>query len=213
MSFVGNVVYLAYDQVYQKNPIWLKGGIAEKLVSQLPANSIVSGAEINQFTGGMLPLSALFLLMSGLNGTDGWSFSPEPGAELYRSEINPYAFYDATTAANSTSKEPLRFEFFLTLPANGPFGMTMQLPVMEMLKALLENHRNLGGVFECIMPIGYYRDCILTDIRTGQIQVDTNQLQPGLVFAFVQPIITKTEGQSVYNAAVRRLSGSAGVAG
>jgi hypothetical protein len=212
MNF-GEIALFAYDQIYQKSPIYLKGGIAEKLVSQIPANSVISGAEINQFTGGRLPLSALFLLMSGLSGTDGWAFTPEPGAEMYRSEVNPYAFYDATTAANSTSKEPLRFEFSLVLPANGPFGMTMQLPVMEMLKALLNNHRNLGGVFECVMPIGYYRDCLLTDIKATQIQVETKKLQPGLLLAFVQPIITKTEGQSVYNSAVRRLSGSAGVAG
>jgi hypothetical protein len=91
--------------------------------------------------------------------------------------------------------------------------MAMQLPVMEMLKTLLENHRNLGGVFECIMPIGYYRDCILTDIKTTQIEVETNQLQPALAFSFVQPIITQTEGQRVYNNAVKRLSGSNGVAG
>lgn len=220
MSFIDDIggllsegILFAYDQMYQKSPIFLKKGIAEKLISQLPTTGTISADNVNKVIGSRLPIAALLLPMAGSAGTDGWAFRPEPGAELYRSEINQYAFYDATTAANSTTKEPLRFDFTLTLPANGIFGMTLQMPTMEMLKASLDIHRNLGGLFDCVMPIGFYQDCILTDIKTTQIQVETSQLQPALLLSFVQPVVTKESAQNAYNNQIKRLFGSVGVAG
>lgn len=216
MSVISDVTLLAYDALYQKSPILLKNGLASQLISQaaslVPSNSFITSNQITSKLPSVLPLAALFYPIAGFSA-NGWAFRPESGAEIYRSEISQYAFYDASTAANSTTKEPLRFEFTLELPTNGLLGMAAQLPIMETMKAMLENHRNLGGVFACLMPIGYYDNCILKDVKTTQSQADTKQLQPALVFTFEQPIITTTEAKDMYNNMIKRLGGSVGKAG
>jgi hypothetical protein len=171
------ILHSAYDLAFQKSPIVLRGG-----------------------SFNFEPLSALFTLISGFNN---WAFKPLSGADIFKVGVSELPSYDLSTAANSTTKEPLYFEYLLMLPAN---HFAVQLPVMYALQSILYQHRDNGGTFDCIMPAAFMDKCILTGVKTADTMTETTQLQPALVLSFMKPLISTQDVRDGYNKLMKKIS-------
>jgi hypothetical protein len=185
--------------LYQLTPIWLQNGIA--------TNS----------AGGYLPILAIlnYEVFAALNNLAGqsqavqnamqsdWSFEnafaifqPAPGGSLVKQSIAEYPFANLNVAANATLRDPLNVSMIMMTPMKEPHAWALKASRMTSLKAVLDEHNNLGGTYIVFTPAYIYSDmCIeaLTDASTAASPLPQNTWR----WDFTKPLVSM---QDIYGA-------------
>src|SRR5262245_24832524 len=146
----------AYQLRYQICPIVLTGGIA----AQIP--------------GGMLPLTTLFNV--GIIDELGIPFNPQdldnsfghfnilPGGTLVQQSIAKYPFANQTVAANAFIREPLTLSVIMDAPMRGTSAWEVKHLLFTALKAMLDKHNNLGGMYTVFTPAYMYTNMLMLSL-------------------------------------------------
>jgi len=170
----------AFDLLFSRNPIILKGGIAS--VGDL----------------GYLPVS---LLYGGLL-SDFATFTPQSGT-LISNTIAKYPFFDSTEAANATYRNANFLSFEMTVKCGGGLNRNTVLLRMESFKRGLEAHIKRGGLFMLITKYGIQKNAILTNLSLTKDEPDTMAFS----IDFEAPLVDTEDAETRYNDTMKKLSG------
>jgi hypothetical protein len=190
--------YEIFKLGYQISPIILTNGVASLIPGQMLP--IVALTESASFTLGLLsgtdvpPLDSFFA-----------HYRPLPGSTLVNNQIGNYPFANQEVAANAIIAQPLNVPMMMTCPARSNNGGYLgKLAIMSSLQKVLAQHNISGGTYIVATPSHIYTNCILLGMRdvssSGGKQVQTDwQLD------FVQPLISQTSAQQVYNTLMQKI--------
>jgi len=169
----------AFDLLFSRNPIILKGGIAT--VGDL----------------GYLPISMLY---GGLL-SDFATFTPQSGT-LVNYTIARYPFFDSTEAANATYKNSNFTSFEMTVKCGGGLNRNTVLLRMEAFKRALNAHITRGGLFMLITKYGVQKDAILVNLSLTKDEQDTMAFS----IDFEAPLVDTEDAETRYNDTMKKLS-------
>ena len=176
---------------YEISPIFLVGGIA----AQMPGGvaPISSFLQASSYPTGILSNSDDI-------GLDDYfaHFKVIPGGTLANNQIGQYTFANQFVAANAIIFQPLNISLLMIAPARGSGAYLQKLAIMTALQSTIQQHVNLGGLFNVATPAFLYTNCLLLPIRdvTGGGQ---DQVQVEWQWDFTQPLVTLAEAQAAMN--------------
>ena len=182
---------------FQVNPIILTGGI----VAQIP--------------GGILPLTQLFY---GTSPTGlGLPFNPDdldnsfgafnvlPGGTLVQQAIGKYPFANQHVASNAVIAEPLTLSVIMDTPMRGPRPFDTKGAIFSSLKATLDAHNNVGGVYSIFTPAFMYQNMVLTAL-TDNSRGNNSLPQNAWRFDFEKPLIAQEDIQLALNQLMAKIN-------
>jgi hypothetical protein len=190
--------------MYQICPIMLVGGIA----SQIP-------------NGGMLPLLNLMyqetpdpdnrnhplMLPSNIKNLDETfgTFNVLPGGTLVAQTIGKYPFANQWVAANAVIREPLTVSVIMDAPMRGNQAWSIRQVIFMALKATLDSHNNMGGMYNIATPAYFYENMVmtaLTDNSRGNNSIPQNAWR----WDFEKPLVVLSEIQGAQNQTLQQIS-------
>ncbi len=194
-----------FKLAFQLSPVLLTNGIAKYV------------------PGGALPIIALteaahFLtgLLSGAGNIElddfFAHFQPMPGGTLVDNQIGMYPFANQAVAANAIIAQPLQLSMLMRCPARDELGYATKLATMLALKAVLDQHNNLGGTYTVVTPSYFYTNGILTGMRDVS-DAQSKQVQNAWQLDFLFPLLTLETAQSVQNNLMSKLTGGTQLSG
>lgn len=190
----------AFGVSFQISPIILVGGIATLAGGILP---IVALTQALSFTVGIL---------DGANESDVnqylAQFAPIPGATIISQTIGEYPFANQATAANAVITTPLTLSMRMDISAKPGVGYITKLATMMALKATIEQHNNMGGLYTVITPSGVWDNCICQDIRDIS-RSDIKQPQNAWQWDFRKPLVTLAQAAAAQNSLMSKISNGA----
>lgn len=169
---------------YEKNAIYLFGGIAGSSYSNSIAISTIAG---------------------GLDLT----FVPLSGGSLGPNQVATYPFANQGIAANAVIAQPLTISVKMIAPANPAtsqgIGYLSKVNAMTALATSLRLHDNLGGLYSIWTPAYIYSNCLrldMVDISDGSAQ----QTQFQWRLDFYQPLITLQQAAQAQSSLMNALT-------
>jgi hypothetical protein len=177
-----------FKNSFEVCPIFFSGGIAANL------------------PGGLLPITSVLQpgLTSIVTGQPFASFKVMPGGKLGSNEIGRYPFANQATAGNAIIAQPLNISLEMFTPAATVGSMPAKLPIFTTLKATLDNHTALGGLFIVCTPALIYENAIYKDVT--DITPDGPQVQARWQWDFELPLITLQQAQMAQNNMMSKIS-------
>jgi hypothetical protein len=182
---------------FQVNPIILTGGVA----ANIPA--------------GVLPLAQLFYGTSptglGLpynpNKLDDafGAFNVLPGGTLIAQAVAKYPFANQHVAANAVIAEPLTLSVIMDAPMRGPQPFDVKSAIFSALKATLDAHNNVGGLYTVYTPAFMYQNLVLlslTDNSRGNNSLPQNAWR----FDFEKPLVAQEDVELALNQLMSKVS-------
>lgn len=187
----------AYKLGFEISPIILVNGIASNMPWQMLP--IVALTDAPTFTTGLLG-------GSDLTNLDAYfaHWKPLAGSTLISQTIPTYPFANQQTAANAVVAQPLNISMLMLCPVQTTHAV--KLASMLVLQDTLAQHNASGGTYIVATPAFIYTNCLLakvTDVSTNE----SKQPQYAYQFDFVQPLITISDLEQVYNTLMNRIAG------
>jgi len=180
-----------WAQKYQLNPIFLMGG-----TGLAPGSSPNNDIPVTTYTDAN-PQQPTFA-----------KYMPLPGASLLKYQASTFPFANQAIAANAVIQQPLNIAMMMICPVQSGSTWEQKLGTMNALVHSLQQHINLGGLFNVNTPSQTYTACILLDIRDVS-QGETKQPQYKYQWDFYVPLITLDQAQAVLNTLLAKLSSGA----
>lgn len=194
----------AWQLAFQSAPIVLSGGLAELVPGgYLPLIAITEGLGI---AGGLLGANGLPSSQNQFFA----QFEPLPGTTLIANQLGQYPFANQAVAANAIIQSPLTVSMLMKAPVNTAGGYWNKIAQFTAIKATLDKHSALGGVYLVITPSYAFQNAILlglTDVTDGE----GRQKQIEWQWDFQVPLITQSEAATALNSLLSRLNGGAQV--
>ncbi len=167
---------------------------------------VLSGGAVAQIPGGMLPLLTLFGAGSfDLDDAFG-AFNVLPGGTLISQTVAKYPFANQSVAANATIREPLTLSVIMDAPMRGPNAWAIKQMVMGALKATLESHNNMGGLYTVLTPAYMYTNMIMTAM-TDNSRGNNSLPQNAWRFDFEKPLVALEDLAGAQNQLMGKISG------
>lgn len=179
-----------YRGLYEISPVYLVGGIAEKI------------------PGGVLPIAALTEALSAggsiLTGNFGdvvdfdryfAHWSPVYGSQWLSYDVASYPMFSQQEAANSIVKNPLNISLMMDCPAQKTGGLITKALTLEVLRSTLAYHVDNGGYFN-IFQFGFTAlNCLLLGMESVENQ--SKQDHVSFIFNFRQQLLTRQDAQKL----------------
>lgn len=195
---------------------YLSPGLAQFKVTYELSPIIFVGGIASNVTGGMIPIISitdsanydLGLLSSSTDVVLDDFFAyyrPLPGATLEENEYGQYPFGNQTIAANAVIVQPLKVSLLMMCPARIDGDYVDKINIFTALKSTIDNHVNLGGLFNVATPSYIYTNCLLNRLQS----VDpggTEQVQYAWQWDFFQPLVTLAGAQAAQNTQMAKIS-------
>jgi hypothetical protein len=180
---------------YQVCPIILTGGIA------------------GQIPGGMLPMMNLWSQNNSLglpfseNDLDDAfaAFNVLPGGTLVAQTIGKYPFANQWVAANAVIREPLTLSMIMDTPMRGPNAWSIKQAVFTALKATLDRHNNIGGMYTVATPAYIYENLVMTSL-TDNSRGNNSLPQNAWRFDFERPLVALSDLGEAQNQLMQKIS-------
>lgn len=190
--------YYDFKRSYQLSPIILVGGLAKYVGGSIPIWSLT---DPGNYVLGLISQSSSEQALD-----DNFAhFEPVAGSTLMTNEIAHYPFANAAVAANAVIVQPLRISMLMRTPARGQGGFAQKSATMSALKASLDKHISLGGLFNVVTPAYVYTSLLLTELRLLQAE-RPDQPQSLWQWDFEKPLVTQADAQQVYSVSMNRMA-------
>lgn len=195
---LSSVARVLYRLGFEISPIILTNGIASAIPGQmLPIVVITEALDLvnGLITSGSVPdLDAFFAHFRAL-----------PGASLISQIIGKYPFANQAVAGNATIQQPLNISLLMACPVNQIGGHTSKFITFLALKAVLDQHNKLGGLYTVAAPAGIWTNGVLlnlTDISASDSEIPQNTWR----WDFEFPLITLAQAAAAQNTLMSKLS-------
>ena len=178
-----------YTLTYVISPILLTGGIAATLA------------------GGTMPIiqvtDALQFPSASQGGSSGFDldgafahYHPMPGSSLENYDYGKYPFANQVTAANAAITEPLMISMMMTNPRRHGGDYNNFGPIMQALKATIDQHILAGGTFTVVTPAYPYTNALLKRLFDASSS-DSKQGQWRWQWDFEVPLVSLQQAAQV----------------
>ena len=135
------------------------------------------------------------------------AFTVIPGGTLCVNTVPKYPLASMTMAANAIVREPINVSLVWDTPMRGPNAWDVKLTTMQALKAMLDQHNNLGGTYTVMTPAYYYDNLILTAL-TDNSRGGNPLPQNAWRFDFERPmIVTEQDATLDQNMVTSKMAG------
>lgn len=195
---------VAFKLAYEISPIVLTGGVANFAGGALP---LVAVTEAASFVTGLLSGG------TSLNLDDFFAhFRPLPGSSLVANDVGHYPFANQAVAANAVISRQQHVSLLMTCPARPPGGWAAKLATMTALKAVIDQHTQLGGTYTVATPSFFYVNCLLLDLR-DVTPGDSSAPQRDWQWDFEQPLLTLAQADQALGNLMGRIAAGGPVPG
>lgn len=178
---------------------------------------ILTGGIAGQIPGGMIPVISLFYGQTSGGSTLGLpfdigdlddafgAFNILPGGTLVSQSIGKYPFANQYVAANAVIEEPLTLSVIMDAPMRGANAWAIKNSVFTALKATLDAHNSLGGLYTVATPAYLYQNLIMTSL-TDNSRGNTTLPQNAWRFDFEKPLVALADLQGAQNQLMGKIS-------
>jgi hypothetical protein len=188
--------------LYQITPIWFQNGIASNIIGgYLPILSIVNPEVFNALVSGNTATLAPDWNFENAFGI----FNTSAGGSLVEQSIAEYPFANLSVAANAVLRNPINISLVMMTPMKTVNAWAVKQSTMTALKAVLDNHNNLGGTYIVFTPAYIYTDMLMTnlvDISTAQSPLPQNAWR----WDFTRPLTTLQDIQGAESNLIAKIT-------
>jgi hypothetical protein len=196
----------AFRLSYDISPITLVGGIAG-VGGVLP---IVSILQPGAFSDGLLQPANQNISLDDFVA----HFVVMPGGTLGEYTVGKYPFANQYVAANAVIFQPIHVSLRMIAPAQTNGGYPSKLPLFSALKATIDQHMAIGGVFTVATPAFTYTNGILTPaLRDVTGSGGGSQVQVEWEWPFEFPLITSAQAQTAQNSLMAKTTAGVKIQG